>query len=213
MNGDWWSCPPVLKGGWLGKFARNGGLVRWENHRSKLVFHCYVRFPQGFSINTGLSVNFEPYSCTWLFVDECPQSLVPKRLKSSLVNPSSMLACHLPCFSFYMFLRVFRNDPYIGILMNVCWLVVWLPFFIFPYIGFLIIPIDVHTFQRGGLTTNQFVTFVLLKAYLAAAIIFEWPRAPREDELDQVEKSSGGRGRKILEKAGCTYFFLASVDH
>ena len=23
----------------------------------------------------------------------------------------------------------------------------------------------------------------------------------REDELDQVEKSSGGRGRKILEKA------------
>ena len=35
------------------------------------------------------------------------------------------------------------------------WLVVWLPFFIFPYIGFLIIPIDVHIFQRGGLTTNQ----------------------------------------------------------
>ena len=29
------------------------------------------------------------------------------------------------------------------------WLVVWLPFFIFPYIGFLIIPTDFHIFQRG----------------------------------------------------------------
>ena len=35
------------------------------------------------------------------------------------------------------------------------WLVVWLPFFIFPYIGLLITPIDFHIFQRGGLTTNQ----------------------------------------------------------
>ena len=35
------------------------------------------------------------------------------------------------------------------------WLVVWLPFFIFPYIGLLIIPIDFHIFQRGGPTTNQ----------------------------------------------------------
>ena len=34
-------------------------------------------------------------------------------------------------------------------------LVVWLPFFIFPYIGLLIIPIDFHVFQRGGPTTNQ----------------------------------------------------------
>ena len=35
------------------------------------------------------------------------------------------------------------------------WLVVWLPFLIFPYIGLLIIPIDFHIFQRGGPTTNQ----------------------------------------------------------
>ena len=35
------------------------------------------------------------------------------------------------------------------------WLVVWLPFFIFPYIGFLVIPTDFHIFQRGGPTTNQ----------------------------------------------------------
>ena len=30
------------------------------------------------------------------------------------------------------------------------WLVVWLPFFIFPYIGNVIIPIDFHIFQRGS---------------------------------------------------------------
>ena len=30
------------------------------------------------------------------------------------------------------------------------WLVVWLPFFIFPYIGLLIIPTDFHIFQRGS---------------------------------------------------------------
>ena len=34
-------------------------------------------------------------------------------------------------------------------------------FFIFPYIGFLIIPIDFHIFQRGGLTTNQINTEIL----------------------------------------------------
>ena len=33
-------------------------------------------------------------------------------------------------------------------------------FFIFPYIGLLIIPIDVHIFQRGGLTTNQLSYFI-----------------------------------------------------
>ena len=34
-------------------------------------------------------------------------------------------------------------------------------FFIFPYIGNLIIPIDVHIFQRGGLTTNQKISWLL----------------------------------------------------
>ena len=39
---------------------------------------------------------------------------------------------------------------------NCYWLVVWLPFLNFPInIGNLIIPIDFHIFQRGGLTTNQ----------------------------------------------------------
>ena len=32
-------------------------------------------------------------------------------------------------------------------------------FFIFPYIGNVIIPIDVHIFQRGGPTTNQILTW------------------------------------------------------
>ena len=33
--------------------------------------------------------------------------------------------------------------------VNFIWLMVWLPCFIFPYIGNFIIPIDFHTFQRG----------------------------------------------------------------
>ena len=38
------------------------------------------------------------------------------------------------------------------------WLVVWLPFFLPINIGFLIIPIDFHIFQRGGPTTNQIMS-------------------------------------------------------
>ena len=48
----------------------------------------------------------------------------------------------------------FMNLPYVDE-STFIWLVVWLPFFIFPYIGNLIIPIDFHIFQRGGPTTNQ----------------------------------------------------------
>ena len=43
----------------------------------------------------------------------------------------------------------------------VVWLVVWNMNFIFPYIGFLIIPIDFHIFQRGGPTTNQLLLNVV----------------------------------------------------
>ena len=35
------------------------------------------------------------------------------------------------------------------------WLVVWLPFFMFPLILGIITSIDFHIFQRGGPTTNQ----------------------------------------------------------
>ena len=48
------------------------------------------------------------------------------------------------------------------------WLVVWLPFYILGYIGFLIIPNDVHIFQRGwnqpptsyGLSTKNKITLL-----------------------------------------------------
>ena len=39
---------------------------------------------------------------------------------------------------------------FMGDVTNTSWLVVWLPFSIFPYIGLLIIPTDFHIFQRGG---------------------------------------------------------------
>ena len=38
-------------------------------------------------------------------------------------------------------------------------------FFIFPYIGFLIIPIDYHIFQRGGPTTNQLFIYFYRQAF------------------------------------------------
>ena len=67
------------------------------------------------------------------------------------------------------------------------WLVVWLPFFIFPYIGLLIIPNDFHIFQRGGPTTNQItlkglstnihITGVLWKSMAVARCCSVWSRA------------------------------------
>ena len=41
------------------------------------------------------------------------------------------------------------------------WLVVWLPFLAFSHILGLIIPIDFHIFQRGGLTTNQLWIYIV----------------------------------------------------
>ena len=45
------------------------------------------------------------------------------------------------------------------------WLVVWLPFFIFPYIGNFIIPIDFHIFHRGW--NHQPVTMFFLSFFQA----------------------------------------------
>ena len=66
-----------------------------------------------------------------------------------------------------------------------CWLVVWLPFFICPSIGCLIIPIDVHIFQRGGPTTNQIVyRLQMINSRLA------FPRS----QWSGVTKVAGGAG-------------------
>ena len=59
--------------------------------------------------------------------------------------------------------KVEWSHAYISdIIINYYWLVVWLPCFIFPYIGNLIIPIDVPIFQRGGPTTNQIINYYQL---------------------------------------------------
>ena len=52
-------------------------------------------------------------------------------------------------------LSIHLHGDFYGCLLIDIWLVVWNMNFIFPYIGLLIIPIDVHIFQRGGPTTNQ----------------------------------------------------------
>ena len=47
------------------------------------------------------------------------------------------------------FREAIRTDNPIFRQSHVVWLVVWLTFFIFPYIGLLIIPTDVHIFSEG----------------------------------------------------------------
>ena len=61
---------------------------------------------------------------------------------------------HRHGMSWYCFSNVFHIADSFGS-AGYTWLVVWLPFFIFPYIEFLIIPIDFHIFQRGGPTTDE----------------------------------------------------------
>ena len=58
------------------------------------------------------------------------------------------------------YMKKFYTDDYprasfFGISWMQIWLVIWLPCFIFPYIGNVILPIDFHIFQRAGPTTNQ----------------------------------------------------------
>ena len=67
-------------------------------------------------------------------------------------------------------------------------------FFIFPYIGLLIIPIDVHIFQRGGPTTNQnyfgrFWSWIHLYKQVPKCKGFEVLRSAKHRELGNMSMS------------------------
>ena len=80
---------------------------------------------------------------------------------------------HRHGMSWYCFSNVFHIADSFGS-AGYTWLVVWLPFFIFPYIEFLIIPIDFHIFQMGGPTTNQLMhTDLLLTSESMLAICWQ----------------------------------------
>ena len=56
------------------------------------------------------------------------------------------------------------------------WLVVWLPFFMFPYIGLLIIPIDELIFFRGVALAHQPVymcIFIFIYLYLYISLYIQ----------------------------------------
>ena len=57
-----------------------------------------------------------------------------------------------------------------GISSTIFWVVVWLPFFIFPYIGNVIIPVDELIFFRTGWPwpTNQFWSVVVVMLAIAS---------------------------------------------
>ena len=93
------------------------------------------------------------------------------------------------------------------------WLVVWLPFFIFPYIGFLIIPIDFHIFQRGGYTTTnqQGRSYWNSDTWLINDIFWYDPGGfheqlfPKDDRLVWFTKITGGNP----QKHDCNVFLMA----
>ena len=79
-------------------------------------------------------------------------------------------------------MKKFYTDDYprasfFGISWMQIWLVIWLPCFIFPYIGNVILPIDFHIFQRAGPTTNQMsVKQKELSDGQLAEMFWKWPR-------------------------------------
>ena len=75
----------------------------------------------------------------------CPSSYVKSERFSGGQIPLRVTASErVPWFDPCDFYPGNRED------VTLHWLVVWLPFFIFLYIGLLIIPIDFHIFQRGS---------------------------------------------------------------
>ena len=87
------------------------------------------------------------------------------------------------------------------------WLVVWLPFFIFPYIGLLIIPIDFPIFQRGGLTTNQ---MGMLTYFGMARPAFEDPRYPK---ISQTLRTTSAPQRTLNAWEATTSPYTCSSEH
>ena len=91
------------------------------------------------------------FSCPMKFVAEMPIKL--KWIKSIVPLGAYVIAPTLVAWSSKLLLveyLIWRFPKKIGgYLQIIYWLVVWLPFFIFPYIGCLIIPTDFHIFQRG----------------------------------------------------------------
>ena len=96
---------------------------------------------------------------------ETPQkSLLSIAFCDQRVHPSAIIHCPMifPSYHFISPCLLAKNlhqfqhhkpamvfSPSVFPMAFLYWLVVWLPFFIFPYIGLLIIPIDFHIFQKG----------------------------------------------------------------
>ena len=74
------------------------------------------------------------------------------------------------------------------------WLVVWLPVFIFPSIGNVIIPIDFHSFQRGGPTTNQ-IHVISSTTLLQEQICVKSVKGGLEGDLRHHRQAGGVRDR------------------
>ena len=85
------------------------------------------------------------------------------------------------------------------------WLVVWLPFFIFPYIGLLIIPIDEILFFRGvaqpPTSIGQFKIFQQATFQIPAASAPPQPISAEMEERIATQRCAGGTTLAISPKA------------
>ena len=96
------------------------------------------------------------------------------------------------------------------------WFGTWI--FIFPYIGLLIIPIDVHIFQRGEPTTNQFL-FCDRLWWKEIYDIWTQPTKQRKQGIVNPKKDRTLMKSKSLSKhieivnAGYVCFFFGLLYH
>ena len=77
--------------------------------------------------------------------------------------------------------------------------------FIFPYMGFLIIPIDFHIFQRGGPTTNQLLSQHLLISWHK---ISWYPTFPTSQSSTDPQNSTNFTMHILQRNPTPTMYFL-----
>ena len=89
----------------------------------------------------------------------------------------------------------------------VIWLVVWNMNFIFPLILGIIIPIDVHIFQRGGPTTNQILIHCWGMGEISTVRV-------QKGDLIRIWEATWTMGqRRKLRAAGVVPAFSRSASH
>ena len=112
------------------------------------VYILYVYIYIHINIHSNGWVSTATFDCRRVHVCQIPlQDSSDADWWLGLLWPSRPGSLGVEFFGFWGFLEM-GVSPVVGHIHEDYWLVVWLPFFIFPYIGLLIIPIDSY-FSEG----------------------------------------------------------------